>query len=103
MKRSVEYYRSKAGKIKKGYLNELRNKQRKPQESKPEEKFVSDRQTCVDETTLSHIQTVTSFIEGRSVAMDDIILMVTEIMRQRSIDYREKMIYVDSCPGKIPP
>jgi len=103
MKRSAEYYRSSAGKIKKGYLNELRNKQRKPQESKPEEKFVSDRQTCVDETTLFHIQTVTSFIEGRSVAMVDIILMVTEIMRQRSIDFRKKLIYVDSCPGKIPP
>ena len=103
MKRSVEYYRSKAGKIKKGYLNERRNNPKKPQESKPEEKFISDRQTCVDETTLSHIQTVTSFIEGRSVAMDDIILMVTEIMRQRSIDYRKKMIYIDSCPGNIPP
>ena len=84
-------------------MNELRNKQRKPQESKPEEKFVSDRQTCVDETTLFHIQTVTSYIEGRSVAMDDIIIMVTEIVRQRSMDYRKKLIYVDSCPGKIPP
>jgi hypothetical protein len=103
MKRCVEYYRSKAGKIKKGYLNERRNNQKKPQESKPEEKFISGRQTCVDETTLYHIQTVTSFIEGRSVAMDDIILMVTEIMRQRSIDYRKKLIYIDSCPGKIPP
>ena len=103
MKRSAEYYRSKAGKIKKGYLNERRNNQKKPQESKQEEKFISDRQTCVDETTLFHIQTVTSFIEGRSVAMVDIILMVTGIMRQRSIDFRKKLIYVDSCPGKIPP
>ena len=84
-------------------MNERRNNPKKPPESKPEEKFISDRQTWVDETTLYHIQTVTSFIEGRSVAMDDIILMVNEIMRQRSIDYRKKMIYVNSCPGKIPP
>jgi cystathionine beta-lyase family protein involved in aluminum resistance len=84
-------------------LNELRNNQKKPQESKPEEKFISDRQTCVDETTLLHIRTVTSYIEGRSVARDDIIIMVTKIMRQRSIDYRKKLIYVDSCLGKIPP
>jgi cystathionine beta-lyase family protein involved in aluminum resistance len=84
-------------------LNESRNNQKKPQESKQEEKFISDRQTCVDETTLLHIQTVTSYIEGRSVARDDIIIMVTKIMRQRSIDYRKKLIYVDSCLGKIPP
>ena len=84
-------------------MNERRNNQKKPQESKPEEKFIRDRQTCVDETTLYHIQTVTSFIEGRSVAMDDIISMVNEIMRQRSIDFRKKLIYVNSCPGKIPP
>lgn len=84
-------------------MNERRNNQRKPKELKSEEKFFNDRQTCVDETTLLHIRTVTSYIEGRSVAMDDIIIMVTKIMRQRSIDYRKKLIYVDSCLGKIPP
>ncbi len=84
-------------------MNERRNNQKKPKESKQEENPITGPEPFVDKTTLLHIQTVTSYIEGRSVAMDDIITMVTEIMRQRSIDYRKKMIYVDSCPGKIPP
>ena len=103
IKRSVEYYRSSAGKIKKGYLNARRNNQKKPQESKPEEKPISCPEAYVDETTLLHIQTITSLIEGRSVAMDDIIIMVTTIMRQLSIDKRKRFSYFDSCPGKIPP
>ena len=77
-------------------MNERRNTQKKPQETKQEENPITDPEPYVDKTTLLHIQTATSYIEGRSVAMEDIIIMVTEIMRQRSIDYREKLIYVDT-------
>jgi hypothetical protein len=103
IKRSVEYYQSAEGKIKKRYLNARRANQETSQESNPEEIHVSDRKTCVDETTLFHIQTVTSLIEGRSVALDDIIILVTTIMRQLSIDKRKRFAYVDSYHGKIPP
>ena len=84
-------------------MNERRNNQKKPQESKPEENPITGPEPYVDKTTLLYIQTATSHIEGRSVVIDDIIIMVTKIMRQRSIDYRKKLIYVDSCLGKIPP
>ena len=84
-------------------MNACRNNQKKPEESKPEEKPISRPETYVDETTLLHIQTATSLIEGRSFAMGDIIIMVTEIMRQLSIDNRKKFTYVDGCHGKIPP
>jgi hypothetical protein len=84
-------------------LNARRNNQEMPRESRPEENPISDRKTCVDETTLLHIQTATSLIEGRSVAMDDIIIMVTTIMRQLSIDKMKRFTYGDSYHGKIPP
>jgi hypothetical protein len=84
-------------------LNARRNSQKKPQEIKSEEKPISCPEAYVDETTLFHIQTTTSLIEGRSVALDDIIIMVTEIMRQLSIDYSKKLTYAGSCHGKIPP
>jgi cystathionine beta-lyase family protein involved in aluminum resistance len=84
-------------------LNACRTNQKKPEESKPEEKPISCPETYVDETTLLHIQTATSLIEGRSVALDDIIIMVTTIMRQLSIDNRKKITYVDGCHGKTPP
>jgi hypothetical protein len=85
------------------HLNARRNNQEMPRESKPEKKPITGFETHVDETTLLHIQTATSLIEGRSVALDDIIIMVTTIMRQLSIDKRKRFSYFDSCPGKIPP
>ena len=103
IKRSVEYYRSPAGKIKKGYLNKRRNNQKKVEESKQKEKFISNRQIPIDEVSLAHMQTATSLIEGRSVSMGDIIIMLTEIMRQLSIDIREGLTYGDRYLGKIPP
>ena len=85
------------------HLNARRNNPKRPQESKPEKKPITDRETYVDETTLLHIQTATSLIEGRSVAMDDIIIMVSTIMRQLSIDKMKRLFYGDSSYGKIPP
>jgi hypothetical protein len=84
-------------------LNARRNNQDRRQGSTPEKKCNSDRKPCVDETTLLHIQTVTSLIEGKPVGLDDIIIMVTAIMRQLSIDKRKRFTYVDSYPEKIPP
>jgi len=84
-------------------LNKRRNNQKKVGESKQKEKFISDRQILIDEVSLAHIQTATSLIEGRSVAMGDIIIMITEIMRQLSIDIRKRLTYGDRYLGKIPP
>ena len=84
-------------------MNKRRNNQKKVGESKQKEKFISDRQILIDEVSLAHIQTATSLIEGRSVAMGDIIIMITEIMRQLSIDIRKRLTYGDRYLGKIPP
>ena len=84
-------------------MNKRRNNQKKVEESKQKEKFISDRQILVDEVSLAHIQNATSLIEGRSVAMGDIIIMITEIMRQLSIDIRKRLTYGDRYLGKIPP
>ena len=85
------------------HLNARRNNPKRSQESKPEKNSITGRETYVDETTLLHIQTATCLVEGRSVAIDDIIIMVTTIMRQLSIDKRKRFSYFDKCPGKIPP
>jgi len=84
-------------------LNARRNNQESFQGRIPGEKAIIDRKKYIDETTLMHIQTVTSLIEGRLVARADIILMVTTIMRQLSIDKRKRFAYGDSYHGKIPP
>ena len=103
IKRSVEYYQSPEGKIKKRHLNARRNNQESSRESTPDKIPVSDRKEFVDGTTLLHIQTATSLIEGRAVAMDDIIIMVKKILRQLSIDKRKRVAYINSYHGKIPP
>ena len=84
-------------------MNKRRKDQKKVEESKQKEKLVSDSQIFVDEVSLAHIQTATSLIEGRYVAMGDIIIMTTEIMRQLSIDIRNGLTYGDRYLGKIPP
>ena len=84
-------------------MNARRTNPESLQESNSEEIPINNHKTYVDMTTLLHIQTVTSLIEGRSVALDDIIIMVTTIMRQLSIDKRKRFTYVDSYHGKIPP
>jgi hypothetical protein len=84
-------------------LNARRSNQGGAQKLNPEKICHSDHKTFVDGTTLLHIKTVTSLIEGRPVALKDIITMITAIMRQLSIDKRKRFTYVKSYLGKIPP
>jgi len=84
-------------------LNARRKNKNNPYGSNPEEKSISDHKKWLDETTLLHIQTATSLIEGRSVTMDEVFIILTKIMRQLSIDKRKRFTYDDSQHGKIPP
>ena len=84
-------------------MNARRNNDDCSQESKSEEKLIGDPEICVDKATLLHIQTATSLIEGRNVALDDIIITVTAILRQLRIDKRKRFAYGDRYLGKIPP
>jgi hypothetical protein len=84
-------------------LNARRSNQGGSQKSNPEKIPLTDRKAFVDGITILHIKTATTLIEGRPVALKEIITMITTIMRQLSIDKRKRVAYVESDHGKIPP
>jgi hypothetical protein len=96
-KRSIEYYRSPEGKIKKKYLNARRTNQGSSQkfpEQSDEDKIVG--MLCshpLDKATITYLWGVTSLIEERAVALDEILCMVHGILRQLSIEKGGKMVY----------
>lgn len=101
IKRSREYYQSKAGKIKKSYLN-ARRKQSRPAEQSAENE--TPRMDCgVDKTIIFHIQKVTSLIEGRSIGLQDIINLINKLLRQLSFEKRKKIGYVARYHENRPP
>jgi hypothetical protein len=56
-----------------------------------------------DKVTLSYIQMVVSFIEGRLVMIGEIFKMLSEIMRQHSIGKRMRFVYAFTYPSQKPP
>ena len=90
--RSAEYYRSKEGKEKKKEHNRRRRLQTAPaneSEDLVDEKpagqggeIIKDEEKVIrDKVTLSYIQMVVSFIEGRLVRLGEILQMLSEIVR----------------------
>jgi hypothetical protein len=101
VKRSIEYYKSREGKIKKRYLNGRRNEP-VPQAS-PDETPVKSCETGVDATMVLHIQLTTSLIEGRAVTLKEVIGMVEKFLRQLSIGKSKKMFYIHGRSQTKPP
>ncbi|MBW2337125.1 MAG: hypothetical protein JRF47_10280, partial [Deltaproteobacteria bacterium] len=101
IQRSIEYYRSKEGKLKKKYLNDRRNG-RMPELS-PDGKPPEVGETEVDQTTVFHIQMVTGLIQGRAVSLKEVIGLIDKVLRQHSIDIDAKLAYAWSCQQKAPP
>jgi hypothetical protein len=64
---------------------------------KDEEKVIRDK------VTLSYIQMVVSFIEGRLVRFGEIFKMLSEIVRQHSIGKRRRFVYAFTYPSQKPP
>jgi hypothetical protein len=98
--RSTDYYRTEEGKFKKKLLNDRRQHAGTPPESAGvQPAFVLDR------NLLGHLQMVVSFIEGRSVSLEEMVLMVVEIfrLRQHSIDFGKKRRYQCFNPQNPPP
>jgi F420-0:gamma-glutamyl ligase len=56
-----------------------------------------------DKVTLSHIQMVVSLIEGRLVSLDEILKMLSKIMRQHRIGKRRRFVYAFTYPAPKPP
>jgi hypothetical protein len=50
-----------------------------------------------------HLQMVISFIEACRVALQQVHELVTEILRQRSIEIGVKVVYYAGCGQKTPP
>lgn len=101
--RSTEYYRTREGKIKKKYLNAGRSQQNRLVESSRDDKGNDDCGSKIDGATVSHIQLVTSLIEGRLVGLAEIFVMLDKILRQHSIDTAGKLPYAALCHQKNPP
>jgi len=101
IQRSIEYYRSKEGKIKKKYLNARRNG--RMVESNPDEKPPEVGEIEVDQTTVFHIQMVTGLIQGRAVSLKEVIGLIDKVLRQLSIDVDAKLAYAWPCQQKTPP
>jgi hypothetical protein len=99
--RSLEFYRSDAGKIKKKYLNERRS-QRQSESASAENRFgASEDQEPAE--IVRHLQMVISFIEACRIAWQQIHELVTEILRQRSIVIGRKLFYDARSGQKAPP
>jgi hypothetical protein len=91
IKRSIEYYKSPEGKIKKQYLNARRNDP--VAEGCQDETPIDSCEAGVDPNIVLHIQLTTSLIEGRAVGLKEVIGMLERILRQHSIDKRKKVPY----------
>lgn len=99
MRRSIEYYQSPEGKVKKQHLNAVRNRHNRLSEPDVEENGVCS----VDEATVKHIRLVTSLVESRWVGLAEIVAMLEGILRQHSIDGCIKLPYrVTRCRQKPP-
>lgn len=84
--RSIEYYRTKEGKIKKKIQNEKRKKN-KTTNIKKIEKIIFNK------TTFEYIWTITSLLEGRKVTKSEIFAMLENLLRQHSIASEKKWRY----------
>jgi len=84
-------------------LNAGRSQQNRLSESSRDEKGNDECGSKIDGATVSHIQMVTSLIEGRLVGLAQIAVMLDKILRQHSIDTAGKLPYAGLCHHKNAP
>jgi len=87
-RRSVAYYQTKEGKIKKRIQNSKRS--RKVISEKVQTNVENPR---IDETTVGYLLMITRFIEGRRVTLDELLHLVFSFLRQHSMDRYKKAFY----------
>jgi hypothetical protein len=99
--RSVEYYRSPEGKVKKALHNRRRGTRGAPV---PARARTADRVpgtqregTRFDRGIVRYVQMVTSLIEGRRVSEAEIVGMLVRAVRQHSMARRGRREYLLSC------
>jgi hypothetical protein len=90
IQRSTAYYQTVEGKFKKKHLNARRKGQGL---AKPK----------VDQTLIVHLRVVASLIEGRSVALAEIVALIKRILRQPCLDKWGKRQYKVPYSDSLPP
>jgi hypothetical protein len=95
--RSVDYYGTDEGKVKKKIQNDRRS-QAEARVSHPAEVLPSlqvEREGIrLDAAIVGYVGMVTSLIEGRRVSEEEIVEMLVRVLRQHSIVRRRRMDYV---------
>ncbi len=87
-KRSVEYYRTEEGKLKKKIQNGKRRK------ADLVERTLAPDESGFDAGMVSYLQMMTSLIEGRLVSRMEILAMLARAVRQHSMVGRRRIDYV---------
>lgn len=100
-RRSVEYYRSREGKVKKRLHNQRRRSRRPPVPAQVHQADRGSRTTkeemSLDSGIVRYVQIVTSLVEGRQVSKAEILRMLVRAVRQHSMAHRRRRDYVLSC------
>jgi hypothetical protein len=93
----VQYYRTREGRIKKEIQNGRRSKKEASENSikasTTEKLSHNAAKTTLDEVTLNYFQMVTSLIERRPVGLDEILLILSKVLRQHSMERGGKSFY----------
>ncbi len=99
--RSVSYYQDDCGKIKK----KIQNRKRKSRVIEPDEEDVVGNvvEDEFDRVVVEHVRMVTSLIEGRPVSRNEILRMLSKVMRQHSMGRRSRLDYIVLELNKHPP
>jgi hypothetical protein len=99
--RSVEYYRSREGKVKKHLQNQRRRSRRRSPPARASRSDRGPRATGEEmrfaSSIVRYLQMVTSLIEGRRVNEAEILRMLVRAVRQHSMARRRRRDYVLSC------
>ena len=113
-KRSVAYYRTRAGKFKKQLQNDKRRRVGQPAEREsrpPEEKKPLGKQMPgapleelgFDAGMVSYLRMATTLIEGRRVSREEILEMLARALRQHSMEPRRRVDYCMWYLNRDPP
>lgn len=99
-RRSVAYYRTQEGKLKKG----IQNGRRRRSEREPEEATRPDAgKSGWNGRMVEHVRMVTSLIEGRRVSLKEILKMLARAVRQHRLCRMRRIDYIVGELNKAPP
>ena len=100
-RRSVGYYRTQEGKLKKGIQNGHRHRQEKREPERTS--LPGSGKGEWDAGIVAHVRMVTSLIEARRVSRDEILKMLARALRQHSLGRVRRIDYIVRQLNKASP